>query len=135
MQVTRDEWSLGGIDLTLDDFDRIGSYVPLLVDLHPAGRFLMDDFYRASGLLAAQLNHQASAFGGYVASVSASATATPFPRSRTRQVTAQWLLRIGTGNWSCGFGHRPVECRVEQRLSRPGHEVNCFVTGELSDIG
>jgi dihydroxyacid dehydratase/phosphogluconate dehydratase len=43
------EWSLGGIDQTLDDFDRIGSHVPLLVDLKPAGRFLMDDFYRAGG--------------------------------------------------------------------------------------
>jgi dihydroxy-acid dehydratase len=41
-----------GIELTLDDFDRIGSHVPLLVDLQPAGRFLMDDFYRAGGLLA-----------------------------------------------------------------------------------
>src|SRR5512132_4536540 len=41
-----------GIDLTLDDFDRIGSHVPLPVDLQPAGRFLMDDFYRAGGLLA-----------------------------------------------------------------------------------
>ena len=41
-----------GIELTLDDFDRIGSRVPLLVDLQPAGRFLMDDFYRAGGLLA-----------------------------------------------------------------------------------
>ena len=38
--------------LALDDFDRIGSHVPLLVDLQPAGRFLMDDFYRAGGLLA-----------------------------------------------------------------------------------
>ena len=44
-------------------------------------------------------------------------------------------LGIGAGNRLCGFGHRPVECRVEQRLSRPGHEVDCFVTGELSDIG
>ena len=41
-----------GIDLTLDDFDRIGSSVPVLVDLQPAGRFLMDDFHRAGGLLA-----------------------------------------------------------------------------------
>ncbi|WP_062205910.1 IlvD/Edd family dehydratase [Demequina salsinemoris] len=41
-----------GIDLTLEDFDRIGSRVPLLVDLAPAGRFLMDDLYRAGGLLA-----------------------------------------------------------------------------------
>ena len=41
-----------GIDLTLDDFDRIGSHVPMLVDLQPAGRFLMEDFHRAGGLLA-----------------------------------------------------------------------------------
>ncbi len=41
-----------GINLTLEDFDRIGSQVPVLVDLLPAGRFLMDDFHRAGGLLA-----------------------------------------------------------------------------------
>ncbi|MCX4759617.1 dihydroxy-acid dehydratase [Streptomyces sp. NBC_01275] len=41
-----------GIDLVLDDFDRIGSRVPVLVDLQPAGRFLMEDFHRAGGLLA-----------------------------------------------------------------------------------
>ncbi|SFT84531.1 dihydroxyacid dehydratase [Geodermatophilus amargosae] len=41
-----------GIDLTLDDFDRIGSGVPVLVDLLPAGRFLMEDLHRAGGLLA-----------------------------------------------------------------------------------
>ncbi|MFC0527762.1 IlvD/Edd family dehydratase [Phytohabitans kaempferiae] len=39
-----------GVDLALDDFDRIGSGVPLLVDLQPAGRHLMDDLYRAGGL-------------------------------------------------------------------------------------
>jgi dihydroxy-acid dehydratase len=39
-----------GVELTLDDFDRIGSRVPLLVDLQPAGRFLMEDFHRAGGL-------------------------------------------------------------------------------------
>jgi dihydroxy-acid dehydratase len=41
-----------GIDLTLDDFDRIGSHVPLLVNLEPAGRYLMEDLHRAGGLLA-----------------------------------------------------------------------------------
>jgi dihydroxy-acid dehydratase len=41
-----------GVPLTLDDFDRIGAAVPLLVDLQPAGRFLMEDFHRAGGLLA-----------------------------------------------------------------------------------
>ncbi|WP_426512541.1 dihydroxy-acid dehydratase [Dactylosporangium sp. McL0621] len=39
-----------GVELTQDDFDRTGSHVPLLVDLQPAGRFLMDDLYRAGGL-------------------------------------------------------------------------------------
>ncbi|MEH0420850.1 IlvD/Edd family dehydratase [Streptomyces sp. B21-083] len=41
-----------GIPLSLDDFDRIGSRVPVLVDLQPAGRFLMEDFHRAGGLSA-----------------------------------------------------------------------------------
>src|SRR4051795_5971369 len=41
-----------GIELTLDDFDRTGADVPLLVNLQPAGQFLMEDFYRAGGLLA-----------------------------------------------------------------------------------
>jgi len=41
-----------GIELSLDDFDRTGANVPLLVDLQPAGRHLMEDFHRAGGLLA-----------------------------------------------------------------------------------
>jgi dihydroxy-acid dehydratase len=41
-----------GIGLTLDDFDAAGAGVPLLVDLQPAGRHLMEDFHRAGGLLA-----------------------------------------------------------------------------------
>jgi dihydroxy-acid dehydratase len=41
-----------GIPLSQDDFDATGSGVPLLVDLQPAGRFLMEDLYRAGGLLA-----------------------------------------------------------------------------------
>jgi dihydroxy-acid dehydratase len=41
-----------GVDLKQDDFDTTGSDVPLLVDLQPAGRFLMEDFFRAGGLRA-----------------------------------------------------------------------------------
>jgi dihydroxy-acid dehydratase len=41
-----------GIDLTIDDFDRIGARVPLLVNLQPAGTYLMEDLHRAGGLLA-----------------------------------------------------------------------------------
>jgi dihydroxy-acid dehydratase len=36
--------------LSLADFDRIGADVPLLVDLQPAGRHLMEDLHRAGGL-------------------------------------------------------------------------------------
>ena len=39
-----------GVRLSLDDFDQIGRQVPLLVDLMPSGRFLMEDFYYAGGL-------------------------------------------------------------------------------------
>jgi dihydroxy-acid dehydratase len=41
-----------GIDLTLDDFDRIGKDVPLLVNLQPAGEYLMEDLFRSGGFLA-----------------------------------------------------------------------------------
>jgi dihydroxy-acid dehydratase len=41
-----------GIPLALDDVDRWGAGVPLLVNLEPAGRYLMEDLYRAGGLLA-----------------------------------------------------------------------------------
>ncbi|MEV0753546.1 IlvD/Edd family dehydratase [Streptosporangium sp. NPDC050280] len=41
-----------GIELSLDDFDRAGAGVPLLADLQPAGRHLMEDLHRAGGLLA-----------------------------------------------------------------------------------
>ena len=39
-----------GIELNLDDFDRLGSQLPLLVNLMPAGKYLMEDFYYAGGL-------------------------------------------------------------------------------------
>ncbi len=39
-----------GIDLKLADFDTIGSKIPLLVNLKPSGKYLMEDFYYAGGL-------------------------------------------------------------------------------------
>lgn len=39
-----------GIPLALEDFDRLGSHLPLLVNLMPSGEFLMEDFYYAGGL-------------------------------------------------------------------------------------
>src|SRR5437870_12329159 len=39
-----------GVDLSLDDFDRMGRGVHCLVNLMPSGKFLMEDFYYAGGL-------------------------------------------------------------------------------------
>jgi dihydroxy-acid dehydratase len=39
-----------GVPLELADFDRLSADVPLLVDLQPSGRFLMEDLHYAGGL-------------------------------------------------------------------------------------
>ncbi|CAM3431817.1 IlvD/Edd family dehydratase [Zobellia roscoffensis] len=39
-----------GVDLNLEDFDTLGSKVPLLVNLKPSGKHLMEDFFYAGGL-------------------------------------------------------------------------------------
>ena len=38
-----------GIELSLDDFDRVGRNTPLLADLKPAGRFVAPDMHAAGG--------------------------------------------------------------------------------------
>ncbi len=38
-----------GVDITIDDFDRISGMTPLLADLKPGGRFVATDLYRAGG--------------------------------------------------------------------------------------
>jgi dihydroxy-acid dehydratase len=43
-----------GITLDLDRFDAISSKVPLLANLRPSGKYLMEDFYYAGGLRALQ---------------------------------------------------------------------------------
>ena len=39
-----------GVKLELDDWDRLGSELPCLVNLQPSGKYLMEDFYYAGGL-------------------------------------------------------------------------------------
>jgi len=39
-----------GVELNLDDFDKLGSKIPLLLNLMPSGKYLMEDFYYAGGL-------------------------------------------------------------------------------------
>ena len=39
-----------GIDLSLDDWDRLGRDTPTIVNLQPSGKYLMEDFFYAGGL-------------------------------------------------------------------------------------
>ncbi|MES2809930.1 MAG: IlvD/Edd family dehydratase [Bacteroidota bacterium] len=39
-----------GVELNIEDFDALGSKMPLLVNLMPSGKYLMEDFYYAGGL-------------------------------------------------------------------------------------
>jgi dihydroxyacid dehydratase/phosphogluconate dehydratase len=41
-----------GVDLSLDRFDVLSRTTPVLADIRPGGRYLMEDFYYAGGLLA-----------------------------------------------------------------------------------
>lgn len=41
-----------GHRITLDDYDAISKRVPVLADLRPSGKYLMEDFYNAGGLAA-----------------------------------------------------------------------------------
>src|ERR1044071_3741224 len=39
-----------GVEMTIDDFDRISERTPLIADLKPGGRFVANDLYRAGGI-------------------------------------------------------------------------------------
>src|SRR5438552_5385529 len=39
-----------GVDLSIDDWEKVGYDVPLLVNIQPAGEYLGEDYYRAGGL-------------------------------------------------------------------------------------
>jgi dihydroxy-acid dehydratase len=39
-----------GVELNIDDFDRISERTPLIADLKPGGRFVASDLYRAGGI-------------------------------------------------------------------------------------
>ena len=59
-----------GVELTLEDFDRLSANIPLLANLQPSGEYFMEDFYYAGGLpvvmkeLHNRLHNQALAVSG-----------------------------------------------------------------------
>lgn len=39
-----------GVEISMDDWDRIGSQIPLLLNMQPSGEFLGEEYYRSGGL-------------------------------------------------------------------------------------
>ncbi|HZY41750.1 MAG TPA: dihydroxy-acid dehydratase [Anaerolineae bacterium] len=52
-----------GVDLNIDDFDRISEHTPIIADLKPGGRFVASDLYAAGGI---QLVAKRLLEGGYL---------------------------------------------------------------------
>jgi dihydroxy-acid dehydratase len=52
-----------GVDLAIDDFDRISEHTPIIADLKPGGRFVASDVYAAGGI---QLIAKRLLEGGYL---------------------------------------------------------------------
>ncbi len=71
-----------GVPLALEDFDRLGSRLPLLVDIMPAGSRLMDDFFEAGGIPAV-MAELASILNGDALTVSGSAIRTSWQDCKT----------------------------------------------------
>lgn len=46
-----------GVDLTGDDWERVGYHLPLLVNVQPAGEWLMEEYHRTGGLPCKSTNH------------------------------------------------------------------------------
>ena len=70
------------VPLTLEDFDRLGSRLPLLVDIMPAGNRLMDDFFEAGGVPAVMAELD-SVLNGDALTVSGSAIRTSWQNCKT----------------------------------------------------
>jgi dihydroxy-acid dehydratase len=110
-----------GVKLTLEDFDEIGGRVPVLADVRPVGRYLMEDFYYAGGL-PALLHHLSEApdpaqpsalhpdrptvagtdFGAYYADAETYDTGVKVIRTRADPVAAQAGISVLHGNLAPG---------------------------------
>ncbi len=91
-----------GVQLSIDDFDRISARTPLIADLKPGGRFVANDLYRAGGIqLVAQRLLDAGLIHGGTLTVTgktiseAARTAKQTPRQEVVRTTAKPLKSSG----------------------------------------
>jgi dihydroxy-acid dehydratase len=92
-----------GVELAIEDWDRIGQDIPLLVDLQPAGRFLGEAFHRAGGvpavmadlLKAGKLHGDARTVSGHTVAENAEREALPPDREVIRPYDKPLKERAG----------------------------------------
>jgi dihydroxy-acid dehydratase len=81
-----------GIELDIDDFDRISERTPLIADLKPGGRFVANDLYRAGGIrLVAKRLLDAGLIAGDAPTVSGKSLAEE--ATAARETTGQEVVR------------------------------------------
>src|SRR3954454_13424589 len=81
-----------GVELDLEDFDRIASRTPLIVDLKPGGRFVATDLYAAGGVrLVAQRLLEAGLLHGDTPTVTGKTLAEE--AAETREAKGQEVVR------------------------------------------
>jgi dihydroxy-acid dehydratase len=72
-----------GVDLSIDDWEKIGYDVPLLVNIQPAGEYLGEDYYRAGGLPAVMRElHAAGRLHGDALTINGKAVAENVARAK-----------------------------------------------------
>ena len=126
-----------GVELSMDDWAEVGRGVPTVVDLMPAGRYLMEDFHYAGGMPAVlktlegvfeleartieSKNLGEIAAAGQVFAVQ-DTLIPPFPNSHLpnegmgEEITAEHSSRVGRGE--AGKGGRKI-------IVRPRHDPVC----------
>ena len=103
-----------GVELSIDDFDRIAWATPLLADLKPFGRFVAPDLWRAGGvpLVAARLNEAVRCAATRSRSPARRSARRPTPprRPRARRSSARCPTRSSptAASRSCAATSRPT---------------------------
>ena len=129
-----------GVPLELADFDRLSRDIPLLVDLQPSGRFLMEDLHYAGGLpavmkeLGGHIDLDAPTVGGQrLADVVASAEC--FNREVIRPIDAP--IRADSGIWVLSGNLCPGGAIMKPSAASPAllqHRGRAVVFESIEDL-
>ena len=130
-----------GIELDLEEFDRIGRATPVLVDLKPSGQHYMEDLYKAGGLtrvlreLEDSLELECATVTGKTLGENLCAEPDGWPqnvvRSRQEPLNAQGGMAVLSGNLA------PGTAVIKQSAADPAllhHTGRAVVFDDLADL-